>query len=69
MRCVLVNGTGLKAPTLCAHCGKKISACYVREIGTRIVYCDFRCYDAAVETSVRMLSYRAPAPSARSRRS
>jgi hypothetical protein len=69
MRCVLVNGARLKAPTLCAHCGNKISANYVREIGTRIVYCDFRCYSVAIETSVRMLGHPAPAASAWSRRS
>jgi hypothetical protein len=69
MRCVLVNGARFKAPTLCAHCSNKISASYVREIGTRIVYCDFRCYSAAVETSVGILGYRTPRPSAWSRRS
>lgn len=69
MRCVLVNGASLKAPTSCAHCGNKISANYVREIGTRIVYCNFRCYNTAVETSTRVLGYRAPAPTAWSRRS
>lgn len=69
MRCVLVNGARLKAPALCAHCGNKISANYVREIGTRIVYCDFRCYSVAIETSVRMVGHCAPAASAWSRRS
>ncbi len=68
MRCVLVNGAKLKAPTSCAHCGNKISTDYVREIGTRIVYCSFRCYGTAVATSVRVLSNRVPAPSAWSRR-
>jgi hypothetical protein len=64
MRCVLVNGAKLKAPALCAHCGNKISASYVREIGTRIVFCDFRCYNAAAETSVRTPGYRTPTASA-----
>ncbi len=68
MRCVLVNGAKLKAPTLCAHCGNTISTNYVREIGTSVVYCNFGCYSTAVATSVRMLGNRAPAPSAWSRR-
>lgn len=69
MRCVLVNGASLKAPTLCAHCSNKVGASYVREIGTRIVYCDFRCYSAAIEIPVRMLGYRAPATTTWTRRS
>jgi len=69
MRCVLVNGARLKAPTLCAHCGTKISASYVREIGTRIVYCDFRCYRVAVEMSARSLSNGTPTPRTWTRRS
>jgi hypothetical protein len=69
MRCVVVNGARLKAPASCAHCGKQVSAGYVREISTRIVYCDFRCYGAAVEMSLRTLGYRSPTPSASTRRS
>jgi len=62
MRCVIVNGAKLKAETTCAHCGNKIAANYVREIGYRRIYCDFGCYSAAVEASVTALVYRAPAP-------
>jgi hypothetical protein len=69
MRCVLVNGARLKAPVSCAHCANKISASYVREIGTRIVYCDFGCYNAAVEISISMLNYRTPMLSAWTKRS
>jgi hypothetical protein len=69
MRCVLVNGARLKAPASCAHCGNKISGSYVREVGTRIVYCDFRCYNAAVEISIGMLSHRTPMLSAWTKRS
>ncbi|HTV38571.1 MAG TPA: hypothetical protein VMF12_19235 [Xanthobacteraceae bacterium] len=69
MRCMFVNGARLKAPASCAHCGNQIGTSYVREIATRIVFCDFRCYSAAVEMSLRMLGYRTPTPSARTRRS
>lgn len=60
MRCVIVNGAKLKADALCAHCGGKVGVNYVREIDTRLIYCDFRCYSIAVETSVRILGYRTP---------
>lgn len=69
MRCVVVNGARLKAAATCAHCGNQVDASYVREVSTRIVYCDFRCYCAAVETSLRALGYRAPTPSVSTRRS
>jgi hypothetical protein len=64
MRCVLVNAAKLKAPTLCAHCGHEISESYVREVGSRLIYCDFRCYSVAVQTASKALGYHAPALSA-----
>jgi len=61
MRCVLVNGAKLKAEASCAHCGNKVGVNYVREIGNRLIYCDFHCYSVAVDGSVRILGYRTPA--------
>jgi hypothetical protein len=55
---VLVNGAKLKAETLCAHCGNKVGMNYVREIGTQLIYCDFRCYSVAAGTPLRALGYR-----------
>lgn len=69
MRCVFVNGARLKADVLCSHCGTKIAANYVREIGSRLVYCDLYCYGVAVEASVKALGYRTPAVSVGSRSS
>jgi hypothetical protein len=60
MRCVVVNGAKLKAETQCANCRRKISDGYVREIRTRRVYCDFRCYSTAVQTPLEALIYRTP---------
>lgn len=61
MRCVMVNGANLKAQAFCAHCGDEIGDSYIREIGTRLVYCDFDCYSVALETSVVTRSYQLPA--------
>ena len=61
MRCVIVNGARLKAQVFCAHCGEEIDDSYIREIGTRTVYCDFHCYSVALETSVAVRGYYPPA--------
>jgi hypothetical protein len=68
MRCVMVNGAKLKAETYCAHCSNRIGETYVREIGSRLIYCDYLCYSLAVESSARALAYFAPSAGA-SRRS
>jgi hypothetical protein len=59
MRCVVVTGARLKANTLCAYCANKIEEGYIREIGSRRIYCDYRCYCVAAETAVVALSARA----------
>jgi hypothetical protein len=69
MRCVIVNEAKLKAEAACAHCGKPIRDSYVREIGSGIIYCDFRCYGIAAETSITAPGYRVPAQAARTRSS
>jgi hypothetical protein len=69
MLCLVVNGAKLKAETQCANCSRKISDGYVREIRTRRIYCDFRCYSAAVQTSLEALTYRTPTLSAWTRNS
>jgi hypothetical protein len=69
MRCVVVNGAKLKAETQCANCGCKIGNGYVREIRTHCIYCDFRCYSAAVQPSLEALTYRMPTLSAWTRSS
>lgn len=69
MRCVMVNGARLKAQAFCAHCGDEIGDSYIREIGTRAVYCDFHCYSVALETSVVTRGYYPPALGAWSRSS
>jgi hypothetical protein len=50
MRCILVSDANLKSDTRCTYCGKKIGDSYAREIGSRIIYCDYDCYRRAVET-------------------
>jgi hypothetical protein len=61
MRCIIVNGAQLKTETLCAHCGNKIGRVYLREIGSRLIYCDLTCYSLAVESALLWLARRTSA--------
>jgi hypothetical protein len=67
MRCIIVNGAQLKTETRCAHCGNKIGLTYLREIGSRLIYCDLTCYSMAVESALLWLARRTSAASARTR--
>jgi hypothetical protein len=69
MRCIIVNNTNLKAEVVCAHCGSRIGKSYVREIGSRLLYCDYRCYSIALKTAVAAIGYCAPSPTTWSRSS
>jgi hypothetical protein len=69
MRCIIVNNANLKAEASCAHCGGRIGNGYVREIGSRLTYCDYRCYSVAIKSSVTAIGFLAPSPSAWSRTS
>ena len=44
MRFILVNGRMPCRQSLCTLCGKQIGASYLREIATRLPYCDPDCY-------------------------
>lgn len=41
----------------CALCTKSVETPYVREIGTRLIYCDHGCYRGHVEVAVLALEY------------
>jgi hypothetical protein len=44
MKFVLVNGRIPRSQPYCALCGESIGETYLREIATRLSYCDHRCY-------------------------
>jgi len=58
MRCILVSDANLKSDTFCTYCCKKIGDSYAREIGSRLIYCDYDCYQFAAETPVVTLNAR-----------
>jgi hypothetical protein len=49
MRFVIVNDRLPPANTLCTLCCEAVTASYLREIGTGLIYCDHRCYGQHVK--------------------
>jgi len=44
MKFLLVNGRTPRPQSVCALCSEPIGKTYLREIATRLAYCDHRCY-------------------------
>ena len=58
MRCILVSHANLKSDTCCTYCRAKIGDSHARKIGSRLIYCDYDCYQFAIETQVVTLNAR-----------
>ena len=56
MKFVLVNGQMPRKPSSCVLCGEPIGASYLREIGTRLCYCDHDCYADHCKSAVLALA-------------
>jgi hypothetical protein len=61
MRFILVNGRTPCPQSACALCCKPIGPTHLREIGTRLSYCDQSCYAEHCEGGVRLLEDHARA--------
>ena len=44
MNFVLVNDRTPRAPSVCAHCSTPIGLGYLRDVSSRLPYCDHECY-------------------------
>ena len=44
LKFVLVNGRTPRPASFCALCCESIGESYVRELATRLFYCDHKCY-------------------------
>jgi hypothetical protein len=44
MNFILINGRTPRAESFCALCCEPIAETYLREIATRLSYCDHNCY-------------------------
>jgi hypothetical protein len=73
MKFVVVNGRMPCQQSFCALCREPIGAGYLREVGTRLAYCDHDCYDEHCKSAALLLESRsrascaaAPGPLSRS---
>jgi len=55
MRFVLVNGRAPRPQSSCAFCCQPIGNGYLRELATRLSYCNQQCYFGHSELNVRAL--------------
>jgi hypothetical protein len=53
MNFVLVNGRTPHPQSFCAVCCEPIGESYVREVTTRLCYCDRKCYSERYKVGVR----------------
>jgi hypothetical protein len=61
MRFVLVNGRTPRQQSFCAMCCEPIGETYLREIATRLSYCNHKCYLGRGKVTVPALRYHARA--------
>jgi hypothetical protein len=58
VRFILVNGRTPRPTSSCVKCDHPVSACYLREIGTHLIYCDHACYADHCKSAVLLLETR-----------
>jgi hypothetical protein len=61
MKFVLVNGRAPRAESFCALCCEPIGESYLRELATRLSYCDHKCYMGHCKLAVSVPKERAKA--------
>ena len=61
MKFVLVNGRTPRSDSLCALCCEPMGDCYLRDLTTRLSYCDHTCYLVHRKVGVQRLNSRARA--------
>jgi hypothetical protein len=61
MKFIVVNGRTPVRQSFCALCCEPIAGSYLREIATRLSYCDHKCYVGHCEITVPALQYHARA--------
>jgi len=61
MQFVVVNGRRPRPDSFCALCCEPIGDSYLRDIATRLSYCDHKCYVDHGKVAVPALEYHARA--------
>jgi hypothetical protein len=59
MKFVLVNGRTPRPLCICASCREPIAEGYVRELNTRLFYCDHKCYSGRRKVAAHAQQARA----------
>jgi hypothetical protein len=60
MKFVLVNGRAPRPQSSCAFCCQPIEGGYLRELTTRLSYCDQQCYLSHSELAARAVETATP---------
>jgi hypothetical protein len=58
MRFIMVNGRTPRTQSACVLCEKPLSTGYLREIGTQLTYCNYRCYADHCDSATQLLESR-----------
>jgi hypothetical protein len=53
MKFVFVNDRAPRAPSACAHCSTLIGTSYLRDLASKKLYCDAKCYFGATPPFAR----------------
>jgi hypothetical protein len=61
MKFVLVNGRTPRPQSFCALCCRPIGESYLRDLATRLSYCDDNCYSGSCRVAVPALQKQARA--------
>ena len=61
VRFILVNGRTRRQRSFCAMCDQPIGENYLREVGTRLFYCDPDCFTEHCESAIQLLESHARA--------
>ncbi len=61
MKFILINGRTPRPQAVCTSCRETIATGYLREIGTRLCYCDDECYASHRKRSVLAIETHARA--------
>ena len=63
MQYLIVNDRIPRADAYCALCCEKIADSYVREMQTRLLYCDAKCFAGHCSMAILAIEYKARAVS------
>lgn len=58
MRFITVNGRTPCTQSACVLCEKPLSTGYLREIGTQLTYCSYKCYADHCDSAIQLLETR-----------